>query len=81
MVRDRGTLYNCLIGLNGYTISSGIISDQLNGVKIVPHHLDVDDYMNIGYITNAKTIPGPFALRYVKLLKKYTKWSIICRAL
>lgn len=68
-----GTLYNCLIGLNGYTISSGIISDQLNGVKIVPHHLDVDDYMNIGYITNAKTIPGPFALRYVKLLKKYTK--------
>ena len=73
MVRDRGTLYNCLIGLNGYTISSGIISDQLNGVKIVPHRLDIDDYMNIGYITNAKTIPGPFAQQYIKLLKKYTK--------
>ena len=32
-VRDRATLFNLLIGLNGYTVCSGVIDKKLNGVK------------------------------------------------
>ena len=34
MVNDRATLFNLLIGLNGYTISTGVISEELNGKDI-----------------------------------------------
>lgn len=30
-VRDRATLFNLLIGLNGYTVCSGVIDEKLNG--------------------------------------------------
>ncbi|HCI83999.1 MAG TPA: LysR family transcriptional regulator, partial [Lachnospiraceae bacterium] len=30
-VCDRATLFNMLVGINGYTISSGVISEELNG--------------------------------------------------
>ena len=35
MVSDRATLFNLLIGLNGYTICSGVINEELNGKNIV----------------------------------------------
>lgn len=35
VVTDRATLFNLLIGLDGYTISSGILSSDLNGDDIV----------------------------------------------
>jgi len=34
-VRDRATLFNLLIGLNGYTVCSGIIDKKLNGKDII----------------------------------------------
>ncbi|MGN0168905.1 MAG: LysR family transcriptional regulator [Acetatifactor sp.] len=73
MVCDRATLFNLLIGLNGYTICSGIINEQLNGKDIVAIPLEVDDYMEIGYITHTKIIPGHFGRLYIETLKKYTK--------
>ena len=36
LVRDRATLFNLLIGLDGYTICSGVISEALNGRTSVP---------------------------------------------
>src|SRR5574344_2340782 len=48
-VSDRATLFNLLIGLNGYTISSGIICKDLNP-EIVSIPLQSDAYMEIGYI-------------------------------
>ena len=50
IVCDRATLFNLLIGMNGYTICSGIISEELNGPNIIAKPLKVDDYMEIGYI-------------------------------
>ena len=44
MVSDRATLFNLLIGLNGYTICSGVINEELNGKNIVAVPLAVDDY-------------------------------------
>ena len=34
IVTDRATLFNLLIGLEGYTISSGVLSSDLNGTNI-----------------------------------------------
>ncbi|MBR1863897.1 MAG: LysR family transcriptional regulator, partial [Ruminococcus sp.] len=50
IVSDRATLFNLLIGLDGYTISSGILSTDLNGNNIVSIPLESDERMEIGYI-------------------------------
>ena len=73
MVRDRATLFNLLIGLDGYTICSGVISEELNGKNIVAVPLLVDDYMEIGYITHNKIVPSRFAGPYIEALKRHTQ--------
>ncbi len=72
VVCDRATLFNMLIGLNGYTICSGIISEELNGPHIVARPLDVDDHMEIGYVLPTSIRPSHLTLRYIELLKKAT---------
>ena len=42
-VRDRATLFNLVVGLNGYTISSGIIDKELNGEQIIARKLNVKE--------------------------------------
>ena len=71
MVSDRATLFNLLIGLNGYTICSGVINEKLNGANIVAIPLEVDDYMEIGYIVHSRIGTGVFGERYIEALKKY----------
>lgn len=73
LVCDRATLFNLLIGLDGYTICSGVISEALNGKNIVAVPLLVDDYMEIGCITHNKIVPGRFADLYIKALKRHTQ--------
>ncbi|GAA4068967.1 LysR family transcriptional regulator [Amphibacillus indicireducens] len=51
-VGDRATIFNLMIGLDGYTISTGIVSADLNGDNIVAVPLDVDDDITVGYITH-----------------------------
>lgn len=43
-----------MVGLNGYTISSGIISSALNDEKIVAIPLKVDETITLGYIKRKK---------------------------
>ena len=75
VVTDRATLFNLLIGLNGYTICSGVISEELNGKNVVSVPLLVDDYMEIGYLTHNKVVPGRFASRYIDALKQHTSFE------
>ena len=70
-VCDRATLFNLLIGLNGYTICSGVINETLNGRDIVAVPLEADDYMEIGYITHKQVVPGKFAAHYIEALKRF----------
>lgn len=49
-VRDRATLFNLVIGLNGFTVSSGVIDRKLNSESIIAKPLDVNCYMRIGTI-------------------------------
>jgi DNA-binding transcriptional LysR family regulator len=75
MVSDRATLFNLLIGLNGYTICSGVINKDLNGENIIARPLEVDDEMRIGYIIPKRTAPGHYATLYIRLLEQYARES------
>lgn len=70
VVCDRATLFNFLIGMNGYTICSGVISEELNGSNIKAIPLDVDDYMEIGYIVRNFTPLSQLTEDYIGLLKE-----------
>ena len=70
LVSDRATLFNLLIGLNGYTICSGVISEALNGPNIVAVPLQVDDTMQIGCLTHKQVQPGVFGKRYIEILSR-----------
>lgn len=69
IVRDRATLFNLLVGLNGYTICSGVISEELNGPHIIAKPLDVDDYMEIGYILPSGMPQSALTQQYIDILK------------
>jgi DNA-binding transcriptional LysR family regulator len=71
MVRDRATLFNLVIGLNGYTISSGMLSQELNSDAIVSIPLDTEDYMELGYVTHSKMMLSRLASLYLDLLKSH----------
>ncbi|MCR5557753.1 MAG: LysR family transcriptional regulator [Butyrivibrio sp.] len=73
VVCDRATLFNMLIGLNGYTICSGVISEELNGPNIIAKPLDVDDHMEIGYILPTSMRPSPLTHHYIDILKETIK--------
>ena len=70
VVCDRATLFNMLIGLNGYTICSGVINEELNGPNIIAKPLEVDDYMEIGYILPAGIRPSALTANYISYLKE-----------
>ncbi len=72
-VRDRATLFNLVIGLNGYTVCSGVIDEELNGKNIISVPLDEAGDMHIGYITHKKMIPSRWGATYIEALKKYTE--------
>ncbi|MBP2654552.1 MAG: transcriptional regulator [Firmicutes bacterium] len=75
-VSDRATLFNLLIGLNGYTISTGIVSADLNGDNIISVPLQVDDYIEVGWICNHQIQLSKQANAYLSelesVIKKYS---------
>ena len=71
-VRDRATLFNLLIGLNGYTVCSGVIDKKLNGSEIIAVSLADESDMQIGYITHRKGIISRLGSSYLEALMKYT---------
>ena len=71
VVTDRATLFNLLIGLDGYTISSGILSADLNGEDIVSVPLESDERMEVGLLRLAGRPLSPVAARYVEHLREY----------
>ena len=68
---DRATMLNLMTGLNGFTLCSGIICQELNGGVHVAIPLDTEDTMTIGYIKR-KNIPlSILGKEYVEILKGY----------
>ena len=71
VVTDRATLFNLLIGLDGYTVSSGILSSDLNGEDIVAVPLESDEQMEVGFVHLVGRPLSPVAERYVEHLRSY----------
>ena len=67
-VSDRATIFNLMVGLNGYTISSGIISSELNDDKIVAIPLAIEDELEIGYLKHHQMELSPVAHNFLELL-------------
>ncbi|MCJ8010257.1 LysR family transcriptional regulator [Paenibacillus sp. KQZ6P-2] len=67
-VNDRATLFNLLIGLNGYTISTGVLSADLNGNEIIPVPLDIQETINVGWICHQNAALSKLALAYIEAL-------------
>lgn len=70
-VRDRATLFNLAMGLNGYTVCSGVISHELNGPGIISIPLDVDEYMEIGIITRKNTTLTRYGQAYIEAIRQH----------
>ena len=49
-VRDRATMTNLILGLDGYTVASGALSKELNGPDVVAVPLALDDEIRVGLV-------------------------------
>ncbi|MBP5654387.1 MAG: LysR family transcriptional regulator [Clostridiales bacterium] len=76
---DRATMLNLMVGLNGYTLCSGIICEELNGDQFVavPFVLEEEDkvagIMEIGYITRRNTVLSGCGRLYIEKVNEYLK--------
>ncbi len=73
---DRATMLNLMVGLDGYTLCSGIICEELNGsdylaIPFKDSEYAKDSVMEIGYIVRKNTVPSKMATMYISELKKY----------
>lgn len=70
-ISDRAAVVNLMIGLDGYTISSGIFPKYLHGNSIVSVPLEESEMMHIGYIMNKDKGLSELGKIYVEALKQY----------
>ncbi len=73
---DRATMLNLMVGLNGYTLCSGIICEELNGDDFIAVPFEADEgvigsRMEIGYLTKKNRIPSKVAALYIEETEKY----------
>ncbi|MGN0597523.1 MAG: LysR family transcriptional regulator [Ruminiclostridium sp.] len=72
---DRATMLNLMIGLNGYTLCSGIICEELNGDDYVAVPFETGDseggVMEIGYITKKNMVLSSIGKMYIEEIKAY----------
>ena len=73
---DRATSLNLMTGLNGYTLCSGIICEELNGSDYiaVPYEADSNNpnsVMEMGYVVKNNAILSAMGERYIAEIKRY----------
>ena len=75
---DRATILNLMIGLNGYTLCSGIICEELNGSDYIAIPFKEEDesinrIMEIGFLTRRGFTLNTIGNKYIEEVKKYLK--------
>ena len=68
---DRATMLNLMKGLNGYTLCSGIICEELNGGDYCAVPLQSDEVMTIGYLCRKGVAISPLGQKYLDEIRKY----------
>lgn len=74
---DRATLLNLMAGLNGYTLCSGIICEELNGSDYCVVKLKSDEVMTIGYLIRKGVKISPLGKLYLEEISKYKDKAMI----
>ncbi len=75
---DRATMLNLMIGLNGYTLCSGIICEELNGndyiaVPFEANSVEENSVMEIGYITKNNSLLSDIGQKYIEEIRRYLR--------
>lgn len=72
---DRATMLNLMVGLNGFTLCSGIICEELNGgdYVAVPFESEENGVMEIGYIMRNDQLPSEIGKLYIENIEAYLK--------
>lgn len=70
-VSDRAAVVNFMIGLNAYTISSGVFPTYLHGNDIIAVPLDVDEKIEVGTIVHKDMLLNDLAHAYLDALQKF----------
>lgn len=78
---DRATMLNLMVGLNGYTLCSGIICEELNGTDFVAVPFEGDDslqnhMMEIGFIVKKNSLLSKMGELYIEEIKRYLKTEV-----
>ena len=66
---DRATMLNLMVGLNGYTLCSGILCEELNGEDYGAVRLKSDETMTIGYLKRKGIALSPLGQKYLEELR------------
>ena len=75
VVSDRATLFNLLIGLDGYTLATGILNSNLNGDNILSIPLEIDDMIDLVYIKHEKSNLSKMGERFIDYLLKEVEFK------
>lgn len=80
-VNDRATMLNLMVGLNGYTLCSGIICEELNGTDYIAVPLEDEgdpsaNTMEIGYIVKKDILLSSMSELYIREIDRYLKDSV-----
>ena len=74
---DRATLLNLMVGLNGYTLCSGILCEDLNGSEYCAVKLNSDEIMTVGYLIRRGMNISPLGQKYLEEILKFKDKALI----
>ena len=69
-------MLNLMVGLNGFTLCSGIICEDLNGDDYCAVKLKSDERMTIGYISRKDAPVSVIGQKYLEEIAKYKDKSL-----
>lgn len=75
-VSDRATIFSLMLSLNGYTVATGILGDDLKSGAILAKPIDSNETVRVGFITHKKAVLSEIATLY---LKKLSELPIFCQ--
>lgn len=68
---DRATLLDLMVELNGYTLCSGIVCEEINGREYCTVKLQSDEKMTIGYLIRKGAVISLIGQKYLEEILKY----------
>lgn len=74
---DRATMHNLMVGLNGYTLCSGILCEKLNGSEFCAVKLKSDEKMTIGYLVRKGVAISPLGKKYLEEIAKFEDKGLV----